>query len=138
MVAQNGIVCCAFDRQAVKIPDHAGKYTVNKIDSSTRLQRNVNTTFQVVADEAILIHLNSGTYFSLNKVGTEFWQILDGEQTIQDHAATLAAKYNRRRRWWPPTCWNWPKKWRRIIWWIRCDPTLSPVAGDPHIAGLAF
>lgn len=67
---------------------------MNKIDSSTCLQRNINTTFQVVADEAILIHLNTGTYFSLNKVGTEFWQMLDGEHTIQEHAATLAAKYN--------------------------------------------
>lgn len=67
---------------------------MNKIDSSARLRRNTNTTFQVVADEAILIHLNTGTYFSLNKVGTEFWQMLDGEQTIQAHAATLAAKYN--------------------------------------------
>lgn len=64
------------------------------MDSSARLRRNTNTTFQVVADEAILIHLNTGTYFSLNKVGTEFWQMLDGEQTIQAHAATLAVKYN--------------------------------------------
>ncbi len=64
------------------------------MDSSTCLRRNTNTTFQVVADEAILIHLNTGTYFSLNKVGTEFWQMLDGEHTIQEHAETLAAKYN--------------------------------------------
>jgi hypothetical protein len=64
------------------------------MDSSARLRRNTNTTFQVVADEAILIHLNTGTYFSLNKVGTEFWQMLDGEQTIQAHAATLAVKYD--------------------------------------------
>ena len=64
------------------------------MDSSARLRRNTNTTFQVVANEAILIHLNTGTYFSLNKVGTEFWQMLDGEQTIQAHAATLAVKYN--------------------------------------------
>ena len=67
---------------------------MNKMDSSARLRRNTNTTFQVVANEAILIHLNTGTYFSLNKVGTEFWQMLDGEQTIQAHAATLAVKYN--------------------------------------------
>ncbi len=63
------------------------------MDSSTRLQRNINTTFQVVADEAILIHLNSGTYFSLNKVGTEFWQMLDGVQTIGQHAEVIAKKY---------------------------------------------
>ena len=63
------------------------------MDSSTRLQRNTNTTFQVVADEAILIHLNTGTTFSLNKVGTEFWQMLDGAQTVQQHAEVIAEKY---------------------------------------------
>jgi hypothetical protein len=63
------------------------------MDSSTRLRRNTNTTFQVVADEAILIHLNTGAYFSLNKVGTEFWQMLDGAQTIGQHAEIIARKY---------------------------------------------
>jgi hypothetical protein len=63
------------------------------MDASTRLSRSPNTTFQVVADEAILIHLHTGTYFSLNRVGTEFWQLLDGQQTIGHHAATLAKKY---------------------------------------------
>jgi hypothetical protein len=48
----------------------------------------------VVAGEAILIHMDTGTYYSLNKVGTEFWNLLDGEQTLHTHAATLAAQYN--------------------------------------------
>jgi hypothetical protein len=47
----------------------------------------------VVADEAILIDINTGTYFSLNEVGTEFWQMLDGQQTIEQHAAVIANKY---------------------------------------------
>ena len=64
------------------------------MDAKTQLSRSPNATFQVVADEAILIHLHTGTYFSLNKVGTEFWQMLDGQQTIGEHAAALAKKYN--------------------------------------------
>lgn len=64
------------------------------MDANTQLKRGSQATFQVVADEAILIHMDTGTYYSLNKVGTEFWNLLDGQQTLQEHAATLAQKYN--------------------------------------------
>ena len=64
------------------------------MDASTRLQRGSQATFQVVAEEAVLIHMHSGTYYSLNRVGTEFWNMLDGQQSIQQLAATLAQKYN--------------------------------------------
>lgn len=63
------------------------------LNKNSILQRAENVTFEVVADEAILIDINTGTYFSLNEVGTEFWEMLDGEQTIEQHAATIAAKY---------------------------------------------
>ena len=57
------------------------------------LQRAENVTFEVVADEAILIDINTGAYFSLNEVGTEFWEMLDGVHSIEQHAATIATKY---------------------------------------------
>ena len=65
------------------------------MDATTKLKRSDNVTFQNVAGEAILIRLDTGTYFSLNKAGTEFWEMLDGQQTIEQHAAALAAKNNR-------------------------------------------
>ena len=65
------------------------------MDANAKLKRSDNVTFQVVADEAILIRLDTGTYFSLNKVGTEFWQMLDGRRTIEEHASALADKNNR-------------------------------------------
>jgi hypothetical protein len=58
------------------------------------LQRSPNATFQVVADEAILIHLQTGVYYSLNEVGTVFWQLLDGQRSLQDCAAQIAAQYD--------------------------------------------
>lgn len=64
------------------------------MDETTILKRSENATFEVVAGEAILIQLDTGTYFSLNKVGTEFWEMLDGEQTIGNHAAVIAEKYD--------------------------------------------
>jgi hypothetical protein len=63
------------------------------LDETTVLKRSENAAFEVVAGEAILIRLDTGTYFSLNKIGTEFWEMLDGEQSIGDHAAVIAAKY---------------------------------------------
>jgi hypothetical protein len=64
------------------------------MDSSSRLHRRPDVTFQSVAGEAILIRMDTGTYFSLNKIGTEFWDMLDGQQTLAQHAAVIAAKYN--------------------------------------------
>ena len=58
------------------------------------LGRAPNAVFEVVAGETMLIDLNTGAYFSLNKVGTEFWQRLDGRQTLAEHAAALAAAYD--------------------------------------------
>ena len=63
------------------------------MDSKSRLRQAQNVTFQTVAGEAILIRLETGTYFSLNKVGTEFWDMLDGSQTVEEQAEKLAAQY---------------------------------------------
>lgn len=64
------------------------------MDAAIRLKRGAKATFQIVADEAILIHMDTGTYYSLNRVGTEFWDRLDGAQTLRQHAAALAQKYS--------------------------------------------
>ena len=64
------------------------------MDSTTTLKRSDNATFQSVAGEAIVIHLPTGKYFSLNRVGTELWEMLDGRRSISEHAAFLAQKYN--------------------------------------------
>ena len=63
------------------------------LGADTILRQSDNATFETVAEEAILIRLDTGTYFSLNKVGTEFWEMIDGEHTIAEHAAVIAEKY---------------------------------------------
>ena len=57
-------------------------------------KRSDLVTFETIAGEAILIRMDSGTYFSLNQVGTDFWQLLDGETAVSEHAASIAVKYN--------------------------------------------
>ena len=57
------------------------------------LQRSPNATHQTVGEEAILIDLNSGSYYSLNDTGTMFWELIDGRRTIADCAAEIAGQY---------------------------------------------
>ena len=64
------------------------------MDAQTKLQHSPNATFQVVADEAIVIHLQTGVYYSLNEVGTAFWNMLDGQLTIGECAGRIATEYS--------------------------------------------
>lgn len=61
--------------------------------AAARLRHSPDATYQTVAGEAILIHLKTGVYYSLNEVGTVFWKMLDGARTIADCAAAIAAEY---------------------------------------------
>ncbi len=65
-----------------------------EVNDQTVLRRSDGTTFEVAAGEAIVIDLDSGTYFSLNEVGTVFWQRLDGRQTLREHAEAIATDYD--------------------------------------------
>lgn len=64
------------------------------MDATSILSRSEGVTYQTVGEEAILIRMDTGTYFSMNNIGTEFWQMLDGIQTMQQHAETIAEKYD--------------------------------------------
>jgi hypothetical protein len=64
------------------------------LNTSTRLRHSPNATFQSVAGETILIHLVSGAYYSLNEVGTVFWEMLDGAAAISACAARIAQEYD--------------------------------------------
>jgi hypothetical protein len=64
------------------------------MDLTSVLKHSKQVTFQSVEGEAILIHIPSGKYFSLNQVGTKFWEMCDGSKSIEDHAQMLAQEYN--------------------------------------------
>ena len=56
--------------------------------------RATHATDQVVGGEAILIHLNSGQYYSLNQTGTWLWEHLDGQTALEQWGTALAAACN--------------------------------------------
>lgn len=64
------------------------------MDASDILVRANMVTYQVVDGQAILLDLSEGTYFSLNSVGTDFWESLDGQQSIAQHATVIASDYS--------------------------------------------
>ena len=47
-----------------------------------------------VAGEMVLLIPSSGKYFGLNGVGASFWELMDGERSLDDIAAVLAGQYN--------------------------------------------
>ncbi len=64
------------------------------MDANTRLRHSANATYQTIEGEAVLIHLQTGDYYSLNDVGTSFWELLDGARTVGDCAAKIAPEYS--------------------------------------------
>ena len=64
------------------------------MDQNSVLKQAEKVTYEIVADEAILIDMNSGAYFSLNEVGTMFWGALDGTRTVGEIAAEIAETFN--------------------------------------------
>jgi hypothetical protein len=69
-----------------------------RMDAKTILRRADNVTFEIVADEAILIDMNSGTYFSLNAVGTIFWEEVDGQKSLSKIAREVTDFFNNKAR----------------------------------------
>ena len=57
------------------------------------LTRSESASFEVVGGEAIVIHLDTGTYYSLDEIGTIFWEMLDGHKTLADIGAHIAERY---------------------------------------------
>ncbi len=57
-------------------------------------KRADSITYETVADEAILIDMTTGTYFSLNQVGSMFWQEINGQITLAKIAVDITAHFN--------------------------------------------
>jgi hypothetical protein len=70
----------------------------NQVQLTDKLHHHPQTAYQTVgegeAEEAIIINLTTGAYYSINDTGTMFWQLLDGQRTIGDCARLIAAEYD--------------------------------------------
>jgi len=54
---------------------------------------NSNLVWRIVDDEALILDLSSGVYFSLNPVATDVWQGLQSGASVSAVVAEVAHKY---------------------------------------------
>jgi coenzyme PQQ synthesis protein D (PqqD) len=57
-------------------------------------RRRERVLVEQVDDETVLLDLDSGSYFSLNEVGTRVWALCDGSREIDHIVAEIGAEYD--------------------------------------------
>lgn len=50
-------------------------------------------THQTVGEEAIIINLNTGAYYSANDTATMFWELMNGQRSVAECARLIAQEY---------------------------------------------
>ena len=53
-----------------------------------------DAVFRDLDGEAVILHLDSGTYFGLNAVGTRIWQLMEREGRLTAVLEDLRAEYD--------------------------------------------
>src|SRR5262245_15940752 len=61
--------------------------------ASTFIQSQ-NAVFRDLDGEAVILHLDAGTYFGLNSVGTRIWQLLERDGRLTAVLDELRAEYD--------------------------------------------
>ena len=58
-----------------------------------RLRISDDVVFRELDGEAVVLNLESGTYFGLDEVGTRFWQLIEQNDRVDAALATLEQEY---------------------------------------------
>jgi hypothetical protein len=59
-----------------------------------RLRVSDDVVFRELDGEAVILNLDSGTYFGLDEVGTRFWQLIEQDGRVDMALARLEAEYD--------------------------------------------
>jgi hypothetical protein len=69
------------------------------MDTSTRLGVNAPKVIHEIIDgEAVIIDFDTGNYYSLDRVGTEIWGLIQRSASVGDIRESLCARYNGSRK----------------------------------------
>lgn len=60
----------------------------------TRVRPRESVLFRDLAGEAVLLELDSGTYFGLDEVGTSFWNELVSRESLDAAVGALQQEYD--------------------------------------------
>ena len=56
-------------------------------------KRNKDVVWRTLGDDCILLHLESGTYYTLNEGGRLLWELLEGRSTLGEVQAKIMEQY---------------------------------------------
>lgn len=56
-------------------------------------RRNDRVTWRVLEGDCILLHLDSGIYYTLNEVGRFLWESLDGKNSLSEIHESILGHY---------------------------------------------
>ena len=62
------------------------------LQGKPRLNPEVQGT--TLEGETVLLHLTSGHYYTLNRVGTAIWELCDGKRTLEEIHQALCARFD--------------------------------------------
>ncbi len=57
-------------------------------------KRNERVTWRVLEGDCILLHLDSGIYYTLNDVGRFLWESFDGKKSLSEIRETILDRYD--------------------------------------------
>ena len=57
-------------------------------------KRRENVAAQVADDEAVLLDIESGEYFSLNPVGSRIWELCDGTRPTTEIVSVICEEFD--------------------------------------------
>jgi hypothetical protein len=63
------------------------------LKSDAVVRKSQRVVCETLEGEGLLLNLNDGNYFSLNEVGVDIWNHLEGDISIDDIASTIAKIY---------------------------------------------
>ncbi|MCA9461964.1 MAG: PqqD family protein [Nitrospira sp.] len=60
----------------------------------SRLQAHEDVHCSILEGEAVLLNLDNGMYYSLNRVGTAIWELCDGQFTVSEILARICDRFD--------------------------------------------
>ncbi len=54
---------------------------------------NEKISFRIIDEQAVILNLDSGVYYSLNEVGSRAWDLCDGSKSIRDIATAICVEF---------------------------------------------
>lgn len=65
-----------------------------EITESTEVRADDNCLSTTLDGETVILHMEEGTYYGFNDVGTFVWESLQRSQTVEEVCQSVAAEYD--------------------------------------------